>query len=171
MLTLFYAGALTLIALFLAFKTGQKRLASETMLGTGDSFELLQATRAHGNLVENAVFFLLLTGLLEVSGAVSNLTIGILGDLFILARISHAYGILQPESVSIFRTIGAGTSMLVLFLDLGCSLTIGASKFLRLSILWLSEIVLLRPQVRRHRQHRKKESDCLVWLKDPRQVY
>ena len=130
MLTLFYAGALTLIALFLAFKTGQKRLASETMLGTGDSFELLQATRAHGNLVENAVFFLLLTGLLEVSGEVSNLTIGILGDLFILARISHAYGILQPESVSIFRTIGAGTSMLVLLILAAFAIWISGSWLL-----------------------------------------
>ena len=130
MLTLFYAGALTLIALFLAFKTGQKRLASETMLGTGDSFELLQATRAHGNLVENAVFFLLLTGLLEVSGAVSNLTIGILGDLLILARISHAYGILQPESVSIFRTIGAGTSMLVLLILAALAIWISGSWLL-----------------------------------------
>ena len=130
MLTLFYAGALTLIALFLAFKTGQKRLASETMLGTGDSFELLQATRAHGNLVENAVFFFLLTGLLEVSGAVSNLTIGILGDLFILARISHAYGILQPESVSIFRTIGAGTSMLVLLILAALAIWISGSWLL-----------------------------------------
>lgn len=130
MLTLFYAGALTLIALFLAFKTGQKRLASETMLGTGDSFELLQATRAHGNLVENAVFFLLLTGLLEVSGAVSNLIIGILGDLFILARISHAYGILQPESVSIFRTIGAGTSMLVLLILAALAIWISGSWLL-----------------------------------------
>ena len=130
MLTLFYAGALTLIALFLAFKTGQRRIASDTMLGTGDNFELLQAPRAHGNLVENAVFFLLLTGLLEVSGAVSNLTIGILGDLFVLARISHAYGILQPESVSIFRTIGAGVSMLVLIILAALAIWISGSWLL-----------------------------------------
>lgn len=130
MLTLFYAGALTLIALFLAFKTGQRRISSETMLGTGDSFELLQATRAHGNLVENAVFFLLLIGLLEVSGAVSNLTIGILGDLFLLARIFHAYGILQPKAVSIFRTIGAGASMLVLIILAALAIWISGSWLL-----------------------------------------
>ena len=130
MLTLFYAGALTLIALFLAFKTGQRRISSETMLGTGDSFELLQATRAHGNLVETAGFFLLLIGLLEVSGAVSNLTIGILGDLFLLARIFHAYGILQPEAVSIFRTIGAGASMLVLIILAALAIWISGSWLL-----------------------------------------
>ena len=118
MLTLFYAGALTLIAIFLAFKTVQQRLGTGILLGTGESFELLQANRAHGNLIENAVFFLILSGLMEVSGQFSNLTIGILGDIFILARISHAYGIFQPESSSIFRTVGAVGSMLVLLIQL-----------------------------------------------------
>ena len=117
MLTLFYAGALTLIAIFLAFKTIQQRLVTGILLGTGESFELLQANRAHGNLIENAVFFLILTGLMEVSGQFSNLTIGILGDIFILARISHAYGIFQPESSSMFRTVGAVGSMLVLLIQ------------------------------------------------------
>ena len=117
MLTLFYAGALTLIVIFLAFKTIQQRLGTGILLGTGESFALLQASRAHGNLIENAVFFLILTGLMEVSGQFSNLTIGVLGDIFILARISHAYGIFQPESSSIFRTVGAVGSMLVLLIQ------------------------------------------------------
>ena len=117
MFTLFYAGVLTLIALFLAFKTVQQRLGTGILLGTGESFKLLQASRAHGNLIEYAVFFLILTGLMEVSGQFSNITIGILGDIFILARISHAYGIFQPESSSIFRTVGAVGSMLVLLIQ------------------------------------------------------
>ena len=117
MFTLFYAGALTLIALFLAFKTVQRRLGTGILLGTGESFKLLQAIRAHGNLIEYAVFFLILTGLMEVSGQFSNITIGILGDIFILARISHAYGIFQTESSSLFRTIGAVASMIVLLIQ------------------------------------------------------
>ena len=117
MFTLFYAGVLTLIALFLAFKTVQQRLGTGILLGTGESFKLLQASRAHGNLIEYAVFFLILTGLMEVSGQFSNITIGILGDIFILARISHAYGIFQPESSSMFRTVGAVGSMLVLLIQ------------------------------------------------------
>ena len=52
-----------------------------------------------------------------VSGQFSNLTIGILGDIFILARISHAYGIFQAESSSMFRTVGAVTSMVVLLIQ------------------------------------------------------
>ena len=127
MLTLFYAGALTLIALFLSFKTVQQRLGTGILLGTGESFELLQANRAHGNLVENAVFFLILTGLMEVSGQFSNLTIGILGDIFILARISHAYGIFQAESSSLFRTVGAVTSMVVLLIQAGLALWVSGA--------------------------------------------
>ena len=127
MLTLFYAGALTLLALILAFKTVQRRLGSEILLGTGDNFELLQAHRAHGNLIEYAVFFLILTGLMEASGQFSNITIGILGDIFVLSRIAHAYGILQPESKSMFRTVGAVSSMFILaiqaFLALWVSVT------------------------------------------------
>ena len=38
MLTLFYAGALTLIAIFLAFKTVQQRLGTGILLGTGEIF-------------------------------------------------------------------------------------------------------------------------------------
>ena len=129
-LTLFYAGALTLIALFLAFKTVQRRLGTGILLGTGESFELLQANRAHGNLIEYAVFFLILTGLMEVSGEFSNLTIAILGDIFVLARISHAYGIFKPESSSIFRTIGAVSSMLVLLIQ--------AVLALWVSVVWLT---------------------------------
>ncbi len=127
MSTLFYAGALTLIALFLSFKTVQQRLGTGILLGTGESFELLQANRAHGNLVENAVFFLILTGLMEVSGQFSNLTIGILGDIFILARISHAYGIFQAESSSMFRTVGAVTSMVVLLIQAGLALWVSGA--------------------------------------------
>ena len=55
------------------------------------------------------------------------MTIGILGDIFVLSRIAHAYGILQPESKSIFRTVGAVSSMFVLaiqaFLALWVSIT------------------------------------------------
>ena len=101
----------------MAFKTVQQRLGTGILLGTGESFKLLQASRAHGNLIEYAVFFLILTGLMEVSGQFSNITIGILGDIFILARIFHAYGIFQPESSSMFRTVGAVGSMLVLLIQ------------------------------------------------------
>ena len=117
MFTLFYAGALALLGLFLAYKTTSTRMSSETLLGTGDSFEMLQATRAHGNLVEYALFFLILSALLESVGQIPNLATGIFGDVFLLARLSHAYGITRPEATSKFRLVGTALTWLVLLVQ------------------------------------------------------
>ncbi|HJM14972.1 MAG TPA: MAPEG family protein [SAR86 cluster bacterium] len=116
MITLFYAGGLSILALFLGVKTGQKRHSKEgnITLGVGDNFELLQITRAHGNLIENVIFFLVLSALLEMIGEIPILAIYILGDIFLLSRISHAYGITRPGAESIFRMLGATGTFLVL---------------------------------------------------------
>ena len=116
MITLFYAGALSILALFLGIKTGQKRFSKDEniTIGVGDNFELLQITRAHGNLIENVFFFIILSALLEIVGEIPVLATYILGDLFLLSRISHAYGITRPGAESIFRMLGATGTFLVL---------------------------------------------------------
>ena len=116
MITLFYAGSLSVLALFLGIKTGQKRFSKDAniTIGVGDNFELLQITRAHGNLIENAVFFLILLALLEIVGEIPVLALYILGDVFLLSRIAHAYGITRPGAESIFRMLGATGTFLVL---------------------------------------------------------
>ena len=116
MITLFYAGSLSVLALFLGIKTGQKRFSKDAniTIGVGDNFELLQITRAHGNLIENAVFFLILSALLEIVGEIPVLALYILGDVFRLSRIAHAYGITRPGAESVFRMLGATGTFLVL---------------------------------------------------------
>ncbi len=116
MITLFYAGSLSVLALFLGIKTGQKRFSKDAniTIGVGDNFELLQITRAHGNLIENAVFFLILSALLEIVGEIPVLALYILGDVFLLSRIAHAYGITRPGAESVFRMLGATGTFLVL---------------------------------------------------------
>ena len=116
MLTLSYAGILTLIGVFLAAWSTQQRIATNppTVLGTGDNFKLLQTSRAQSNLVEYALFFIILSALLETIGKIPNLAIGILGDIFILARVAHAYGITRPSAISIFRLTGTILTLLVL---------------------------------------------------------
>ena len=132
MITLFYAGALSILALFLGIKTGQKRFSKEEniTIGVGDNFELLQITRAHGNLIENVFFFLILSALLEIVGEIPVLATYILGDLFLLSRISHAYGITRPGAESIFRMLGATGTFLVL--------AIQSIWALKISITWLA---------------------------------
>ena len=131
MITLFYAGALSILALFLGIKTGQKRFSKDEniTIGVGDNFELLQITRAHGNLIENVFFFLILSALLEMVGEIPVLATYILGDLFLLSRISHAYGITRPGAESIFRMLGATGTFLIL-----ATQSIWA---LKISITWL----------------------------------
>ena len=116
MITLFYAGSLSLLALFLGIKRGQKRFSEDAniTIGVGENFELLQITRAHGNLIENVVFFLILSALLEIVGEIPALALYILGDVFLLSRISHAYGITRPGAESVFRMLGATGTFLVL---------------------------------------------------------
>jgi len=132
MITLFYAGALSILALFLGVKTGQKRFSKDEniTIGVGDNFELLQITRAHGNLIENVFFFLILSALLEIVGEIPILATYILGDLFLLSRISHAYGITRPGAESIFRMLGATGTFLIL-----ATQSIWA---LKISITWLA---------------------------------
>ena len=131
MITLLYAGALSILALFLGIKTGQKRFSKDEniTIGVGDNFELLQITRAHGNLIENVFFFLILSALLEIVGEIPVLATYILGDLFLLSRISHAYGITRPGAESIFRMLGATGTFLVL--------SIQSIWALKISITWL----------------------------------
>jgi len=132
MITLFYAGALSILALFLGVKTGQKRFSKDEniTIGVGDNFELLQITRAHGNLIENVFFFLILSALLEMVGEIPVLATYIIGDLFLLSRISHAYGITRPGAESIFRMLGATGTFLIL-----ATQSIWA---LKISITWLA---------------------------------
>ena len=114
MLTLFYASSLTVLALILSFLTGRQRFKTETNLGLGDDFGMLQITRAHGNLIENALFFLILMFLLETVAEVSSVSLMVMGDIFLLARIAHAYGITRPEAKSIFRMLGTVGSIIIL---------------------------------------------------------
>ena len=119
MLTLLYAALLTLIGIFLAIRSTQQRVAKEphVVLGTGDNFKLLQASRALSNLVEYSLFFIILLFLLETIAQIPTLAIGILGDVFILARIFHAYGITRPTAISNFRFIGFVLTILVLIIQ------------------------------------------------------
>ena len=105
-ITLLYTSLITILAVFLAFRAGMTRGKTNTLLGEGDSAELLQSTRAHGNLIEHAPFALILLGLLEMQG-VAEWSLHLLGSLFFLCRILHAYGITISRESTPYRFVGA----------------------------------------------------------------
>jgi len=112
-ITLLYASLLTIMAVLLALKTGMTRGKTNTMLGHGESSELLQSIRAHGNLIENAPFVIILMGLLEMQ-SVADWKLHILGSLFFLFRILHAYGISISRESTPYRLAGTIGSWLIM---------------------------------------------------------
>jgi hypothetical protein len=112
-ITLLYASLLTIFAVCLALKTGMNRGKTNTMLGYGDSSELLQSIRAHGNLIENAPLAIILLGLLEFQG-VADWKLHLLGSMFFLFRVLHAYGISISRESTPYRLAGTIGSWLIL---------------------------------------------------------
>ena len=112
-ITLLYASLLTILAIFLGLNTGFARGRNNTMLGEGDSAELLQAVRAHGNLIEHAPLALILLGLIEMQGAEA-WVLHLLGSLFFLFRILHAYGLSISRESTPYRVLGALGSWLLM---------------------------------------------------------
>ena len=113
-ITLLYTSLITILAIFLAFKVGITRGKTNTLLGEGDSSELLQSIRSHGNLMESAPITLILLLLLEMQ-SVADWKLHLIGSSFFLFRILHAYGISISRESTPYRVIGAlGSWMLML---------------------------------------------------------
>ena len=113
-ITPLYTSLITILAIFLAFKVGITRGKTNTLLGEGDSSELLQSIRSHGNLMESAPITLILLLLLEMQ-SVADWKLHLIGSSFFLFRILHAYGISISRESTPYRVIGAlGSWMLML---------------------------------------------------------
>ena len=112
-ITLLYTSLLTIMAVLLALKTGMTRGKTNTMLGNGDSSELLQSIRAHGNLIENAPFVIILMGLLEMQG-VADWKLHLLGSFFFLFSIMHEYGISISRESTPYRLVGTLGSWVIM---------------------------------------------------------
>ena len=105
-ITLLYTSLITILAIFLAFSVGVTRGKTNTLLGEGDSSELLQAIRSHGNLMEHAPISLILLLLLEMQG-VEDWKLHLIGSSFFLFRILHAYGLTISRESTPYRVVGA----------------------------------------------------------------
>jgi uncharacterized membrane protein YecN with MAPEG domain len=117
-ITLLYASLVTILAIFLAFRVGINRGKTNTLLGEGDSSELLQSIRSHGNLLENAPLALFLLLLIEMQG-IADWKLHLIGSSFFLFRILHAYGLSISRETTPYRVVGAlGSWVLMLGMSL-----------------------------------------------------
>ena len=112
--TLVIAAATGLINVWLAFGVWRDRVSSKVMLGDGGKAAMTARIRAHGNLTEYAPTVLILMALIELARGPS-LWLWIVGAVFIVVRLAHAFGIVRPAPL--LRTIGAlGTWLVILIL-------------------------------------------------------
>jgi len=119
------AAALAILFVVLSLYVSAGRGRNKVMLGDGDD-DLFRRIRAHANLAENAPIFLILLGLVELS-RVHQVTVAIVGPVFVICRISHAIGFSASlaKEPNPFRAIGAIGSILIeliLAIELGLTL-------------------------------------------------
>jgi uncharacterized membrane protein YecN with MAPEG domain len=111
-ITALTAAALTLLLVVLAVDTIRHRLRSSTSKGLGDDPGLTNASRAHGNLAENAPIALILIALLEL-GEADRTVLGAVAALFVVGRVFHATGMYSGAKVPLPRSLGIMITLLV----------------------------------------------------------
>lgn len=109
-ITLVIAAAATLLNIWLATRVGRMRTAHKVSVGDGGNEFVIRRMRAHANYTEYTPFFLILLALVELAWG-ANLWLWGVAIVFILGRISHAFGM---DGNTRLRMIGTITTLLVL---------------------------------------------------------
>jgi len=89
--TLLTAAAAVFVNVWLGYRIAQHRHQFKVSVGDGGHEPLLRRMRAQSNFIENAPFFLILLGGLEVSGG-NRTALAAIAVIFILSRIAHPIG-------------------------------------------------------------------------------
>jgi len=110
--TLLAAAAAVALNIWLGARVVRSRRDHGVKLGDGGNEAVLRRMRAQANFIENAPFFLILLGGLEISGA-NRLALGVIAAVLFLARIAHPIGMDGPHLVR-WRAMGMITSVLAL---------------------------------------------------------
>ena len=104
-LTPYYASFLALVYVALSFNVIRFRLRMRIPFGDGKDKLLKRAIRVHGNFSEYVPLTLIMIYFVELKTN-NLLLIHGLCSAFILARISHIYGVSQLKENMIFRVFG-----------------------------------------------------------------
>ena len=100
-----YAALLALLYVYLSARTIGVRRKAKISIGDGGDDVMLSAMRMHANFSEYAPITLILLSFMDLQGGPIWL-LHTLGILFVLARLSHAYGISSAQAPGKFRVAG-----------------------------------------------------------------
>jgi uncharacterized protein len=109
-ITLLTAAAAVFVNIWLGSRIVKSRRDNGVKIGDGGNEAVLRRMRAQANFIENAPFFLIMLGALELSGG-NRPILGGIAAFFILARIAHPIGMDGPE-VWRWRMVGMMTTVL-----------------------------------------------------------
>jgi uncharacterized protein len=120
-----YIALIILMAIVLTVLVILQRRSKLVGIGDGGDKTIARMIRVHGNFAENAPYVMALLILLPMLGA-GSLVIHLVGGLFLLGRIGHAFGLSQSAGSSLGRVggmvltftsflIGAGALLLAVF--------------------------------------------------------
>lgn len=111
-ITLTLAAAAALLNIWLAIRVGRLRQANRVLHGDGGSAGLMKRMRAQSNYVEYTPFVLILFALVEMALG-SSTWLWVLALVYILARISHAFG-MDHDTPHKARMIGIALTFLTM---------------------------------------------------------
>lgn len=116
----YYAAALALLFVVLSVRVIGGRREHKVAIGAGSRHALERRIRVHANFAEYAPFALVLLGMAELRSAPGPVLHGLCLSL-LLGRLSHAWGVSQPDEDSRFRVVGMAATFAAI---LGAALTL-----------------------------------------------
>lgn len=121
-ITSLYAGLCALLIIALAFRIVVFRRSEKVGLGSGGQHRGQVLIRAHANAIEYIPIALLLLLLAELNG-VGAAWLHLLGGIFVLARLLHAYGLTASQGgYHPGRFIGTAASWAVIIMLAGVNI-------------------------------------------------
>ena len=100
-----YAAIFGLMFVYLSVRVIKQRRSAKVSLGDGDNPALRKAIAVHNNFSQYVPFTLLLIAFVELNHASAIITHGLCACLLV-ARVAHAYGLVQPVQIMKLRQIG-----------------------------------------------------------------
>lgn len=104
-ITALAAALLAPLYIYLTLQVISQRRGAKVAIGDGGDKTLLRRMRVQANFAENVPFALILMGLAESLRA-SQFALYIIGACLVVGRLSHAFGVSQPQETFAFRVSG-----------------------------------------------------------------